>query len=226
MHTPSPDSASGASLVIGRRFLERLPLLAIMAKDDQRHMLALDQIQEFSRACTQLLLVVIGRPGPAIRGKQALQDDGINRQQNLPGLWQVHQDRLMPRCMPTGLDQPESRQQFGVSLNQPVAQGRLIPVSACGSIAYMTTARQRIVVMLDDKLRPGKDIVVSCMVHVEMGADQQIDVVRMQTKIGEMLQHIFSMLGWWRSWRWRVVRRKPAIDENVPPIACLNEIAT
>ena len=52
MHTPSPDSASGTSLVIGRRFLERLPLLAIMAEDDQRHMLALDQIQELSRACT------------------------------------------------------------------------------------------------------------------------------------------------------------------------------
>src|SRR5260370_13139431 len=117
MHTTSPDSASGASLVIGRRFLERLPLLAIMAKDDQRHMLALDQLQEFSRACTQLLLVIIGRPGPAIRGKQALQDNGINRQQNLPGLWQVHQDRLMPRGMPTGPAPPASSQQLAVALH-------------------------------------------------------------------------------------------------------------
>src|SRR5216683_2496315 len=138
----------------------------------------------------------------------------------------VGQDRLMPRCMPTGLDQPESGQQFSIPLNQPVAQGRLIPVRACGSIAYMSTARQRIVVMLDDKLRPGKDIVISRVVHVEMGADQQIDVARTQTQISEMLKHIFTILGWRHSRRWRVVRRKPAIDENVPPIACLNEIAT
>src|SRR5216683_5101737 len=32
------------SLVICWRFLERLPLLTIMTKDDQRHVLALDQI--------------------------------------------------------------------------------------------------------------------------------------------------------------------------------------
>src|SRR5260370_30682973 len=100
MHTPDADGASGGSLVIGRRFLERLPLLAIMAKDDQRHMLALDQLQEFSRAGTQLLLVIIGRPGPAIRGKQALQDDGLNRQQNLPGLWPAPPEPLLPTCQP------------------------------------------------------------------------------------------------------------------------------
>src|SRR5258708_37898745 len=97
----------GASLVIGRRFLERLPLLAIMAKDDPRHMLALDQIQELSRACRQLLLVIIGWPGPAIRGKQALQDDGINRQQNPPSLRQARRDRVRTGCRPPRPAAPE-----------------------------------------------------------------------------------------------------------------------
>src|SRR6266699_3253097 len=92
------------SLVKRRCFLERLPLLAIMSKYDQSHMLALDQIQEFSCAGTQLLLV-LKWPCLTVRCKKALQDDGINCQQNHPGLRQAHQDRLMPRCMPTRLDQ-------------------------------------------------------------------------------------------------------------------------
>jgi hypothetical protein len=58
--------------VIERCFLERLPLLTIMAKDDQCDMLTLDQIQEFSRAGAQLLFIVIRWPGPTIRGKEAL----------------------------------------------------------------------------------------------------------------------------------------------------------
>jgi hypothetical protein len=40
-----------------------------------------------------------------------------------------------------------------------------------------------------------------------------------------MVQHIFFMLGWWRSW-WRyVVCRKSTIDQNVFSIAGLDEIA-
>jgi hypothetical protein len=67
-------------------FLERLPLLTIMTKDDQCSMLALDQIQEFSCAGAQLLFIVIRWPGSTIRGKEALQDNGINRQENRAGL--------------------------------------------------------------------------------------------------------------------------------------------
>src|SRR5229473_268819 len=97
----------------------------------------------------------------------------------------------MSRGMPTGLDQRESRKQFGVSLNQPVLQGRMTPVSTGGSIAHMSAARQFIVFALDDELRLDKDIVISCMVHIEMGTDQEIDIFGAQTKVGEMLDHMF-----------------------------------
>src|SRR6185312_14783890 len=78
------------SFVPGRCFLERLPLLTIMTKDDQFHMLALDQIQEFTRAASQLLLV-LKRPGFSIRRKKALQDNRIDGQQDRSNLWQVYQ---------------------------------------------------------------------------------------------------------------------------------------
>ncbi len=69
------------SLVIVWRFLERLPLLPIMTKDDQRHLLALDQIQELACAGTQLLLVVISGPLLPIGSEQALHHDRVDRQQ-------------------------------------------------------------------------------------------------------------------------------------------------
>jgi hypothetical protein len=197
--------------VKGWRFLERLPLLTIMAKDDQLHLLTLDQIKEFSRAGAQLLLVVIQRPSPTIRGKKALLDDCIDHQQNLPGLWQAYQNRLMSRGMPTGFKQRQAGQELGVPLNQPVAQCWLIPVHVCGGKARMSAPRQFIVFALDDEFRLCKGIVISGVVHVEMGTDEEIEV-------GEMLQHIFFIFVWWRSWWWRVVRRESTIDENVLPI--------
>jgi hypothetical protein len=33
------------------------------------------------------------------------------------------------------------------------------------------------------------------MVYIEMGTDQQIDISRMQSKSGELLDHIFFVLG-------------------------------
>ncbi len=62
---------ASVSLVISWRFLERLPLLTIMAKDNQGHLFTLDQVQELARAGAQLLLIVIARPGLSIRGKVA-----------------------------------------------------------------------------------------------------------------------------------------------------------
>src|SRR5258708_7783552 len=131
----------------------------------------------------------------------------------------------MSRCMPTGLKQCQAGQQLGVAINELVAQCRKIPVSACGGKAWMPAARQFIVFALDDEFRLRKGIVIARMVHVEMGTDEEIDVVRMQTKTGEVLKHIFFILGWWRSWWWRVVRREPTIDEDVLAIAGLNKIA-
>ena len=137
----APSSLCEVSLVVVRRSPQRLPLLTIMAKDDQRHVLALDHIQQFPRAGAQLLLVVIKRPGLTIRGEKALHSDCINSQQHRAALRQAHQHRLMPRRMPTGLEQRQARQEFGISINQPVTQRRMIPVSAYGCKASMSAAR-------------------------------------------------------------------------------------
>src|SRR5258706_3077041 len=109
------------SFVPGRCFLERLPLLTIMAKDDQCHMITLDQVQEFARAGAQFLLV-LKRPGLSIRGKKALQDNSVNCQQHRTDLRQAYQHRLVSRCMPASLYPKESGQQLCISLNQSVAQ--------------------------------------------------------------------------------------------------------
>src|SRR6266516_5497452 len=77
MSAPWDLVVAGVSLVIGWCFLERLPLLTIMAKDDQCHVLTLDQVQKFARAGAQLLLV-LKRPGLSISGKKALQDNRVD----------------------------------------------------------------------------------------------------------------------------------------------------
>jgi hypothetical protein len=171
-----------------------------MAKDDQCDVLALDQTKEFSRAGAQLLLILIAWPGPTIRGKEALLDNGINRQEDRTSLRQADQNGLMSRGMPTGFQQRQAGQELSISLNQSIAQGRLIPMGACGSKAGMSTPGQFIVLALDNEFRFRKGIVISHVVHIEMGTDEQRDVVRMQTQISEMLQHIFFMLGWWHPW--------------------------
>ena len=71
------------SFVKGRCFLERLPLLSIMTEDDQCHVLALDQVQEFARAGTQLLLV-LKRPGLSFR-------ETLGKQLRTIPLWIVYQ---------------------------------------------------------------------------------------------------------------------------------------
>jgi hypothetical protein len=58
------------SVVVCWGFLERLPLLAIVIKDDQRHVFALHHIEELLRAGAQLLFVVIIRPSLTIKRKK------------------------------------------------------------------------------------------------------------------------------------------------------------
>src|SRR5260370_7699398 len=102
----------------------------------------------------------------------------------------------------------------------------MIPVSARGSIARMSAPRQFVVCTLDDEFRLVKGIVIAHMVYVKMGTDEDIDFVRTQSEIGEMLKYIFCILGFWGSRRWCLFRRKPAIDETVLPISRLHAISS
>src|SRR6266851_3562144 len=102
----------------------------------------------------------------------------------------------------------------------------MIPVSTCGGKARMSAARQCIVFALDDEFCLRKCIMISHMVYVEMGADEHIDVIRTQAKIGKMLDHIFSLLCFRRPRRQWYIRRESAINQDMLPIAGLDEIAT
>src|SRR5258708_32994520 len=102
----------------------------------------------------------------------------------------------------------------------------MIPVSACGGKTRMSVPRQRIVLALDDEFRLRKCIMISHMVYVEMGADEHIDVIRTQAKIGKMLDHIFFLLRFRRPRRRRAIPRQSAINPEMLPIAGLEEIAT
>src|SRR5262245_48439918 len=127
--------------------------------------------------------------------------------------------------MSTGLKQHQTRQQLRIAINELVVEYWMIPVSASEGIAWMSAARKFVVRALDDEFRLCKEIVIAGMIHVEMGTDEEIDVVRMQAKTGEVLEHIFFVFGWWRSWWGHVVRRKSTVDEDVFSIAGLNKIA-
>jgi len=78
----SVESTPEESFIKGWRFLERLPLQTIMAKDDQCNLLTFDQIKQLLRTGTQLLLVVINRPLLPIRSKKALEDHCIDGQEH------------------------------------------------------------------------------------------------------------------------------------------------
>src|SRR5436309_1895042 len=101
----------------------------------------------------------------------------------------------------------------------------MVPVTTSSSIARMPTPCQLIMSTLNNEFRLLKSIVITRVVYIEMRTDEHIDIVRTQAKIGQMLKHIFYILSLWRIRRWRVVRRKPAIDENILPIAHLHQIA-
>jgi len=67
----------------------------------------------------------------------------------------------------------------------------MIPVCACGSIAWMSASSQFIVFTLDNEFRLRKGIVIARVVHVEMSTYEEIDIVRIQTKNVKMLKYIF-----------------------------------
>src|SRR5450432_2236271 len=185
-------------------------------------MFALDQGQKFPCAGTQLLLVLIRRPCHTVRSENMLHHDRIDRQQHWTSLWQAYQHRLMPGCMTTGLKQGQARQQFAISIKHAITQCRMIPMSACGGETWMAATCQIIMCTLNDKFRIWKCIMISRVIYVEVGTDENIDIVGAQTKIGEMLNHVFLLPGWRRPCRYWNIRRESAINQNMSAIVRLD----
>lgn len=77
------------SLVIVGGFLEGLPLVAVVAEDDECNVLAVHQIQELLRAGAELFLIIVKRPGVTVGCEQALHDNGINGKQHWSRLRQT-----------------------------------------------------------------------------------------------------------------------------------------
>src|SRR5579884_2306312 len=131
----------------------------------------------------------------------------------------------MPGSVSAGLKQGQAGQNLGIAINQPITERGMIPVGSCCSKAWMSAACQFVVCALNDKFGFRERIVISCMVDIEMGADEQIDIVGLQTKIGEMLDHIFLVLDWRCSCWWLYIGREAAINQDMLAITGLDEIA-
>src|SRR6266567_4190907 len=116
--------------------------MPIVPEAFEYNLFALNQIQEFARAGAQLLLVLIHRPGNAIRGESELQHNRVDSQQHQAGLWQAQQHRLMPGSVAAGLKQGQAGQDLGITIEQAVMQGWMIPVSTCGGKTWMSAACQ------------------------------------------------------------------------------------
>jgi hypothetical protein len=84
----------------------------------------------------------------------------------------------------------------------------------------MTTPRQFIVFSLDDQFRPREGIMIAGMIHVEMGTNQDVNIVRAQAQIGQVLNYISRILG-----GLRVIWRQPAINQDMLVIASFDEVA-
>ena len=71
------------------------PLLAVVMEDYQFDFFLLDEVEEFFGAGAELLLVVVGGAGFAVEGESALQDGGVNGQEDGSGIGKAEEDRLM-----------------------------------------------------------------------------------------------------------------------------------
>ncbi len=92
----------------------------------------------------------------------------------------------MSRSMATGRDEREARQQFGVSVNQLVLERRMVPIVAIAHESRLTASGLLVLFALDDVLGVGKRVDVSDVVDIKVGADDDVDIIRLQAERGEL----------------------------------------
>ncbi len=84
-------------------------------------MLTLCQVEQLARAGARTLFIGIEARYWAIRGEMLLHSNRVDRQQHRTRVGEPHENRLVSRHMTTGLDQGQSRKQFGITSDLPVA---------------------------------------------------------------------------------------------------------
>lgn len=179
-----------ASVIESRGFLERLPLKAVVAEDDKRHIFLIDNLEQLPRTFVKLFFILIMRPGFAIRGEEALHHYRVDCQEYGTGNWKADQDRLVAGNVPAGFNEAETGEKFNVAIDEAVTQGWVVPVRTCARKAGMAAEREVIVRTLDDELGGVECIVEAGVVNVEVGADDGVDPRRPETKGGEMLKNV------------------------------------
>jgi hypothetical protein len=173
---PNAAAEPRRSVVAGQDSLQRLPLSAIVAKDNQPYLFPFSQGKKLARACPQLLLIVVIRPGMAILGECVRHHNRVDRQQHGAGFGQTHQHRLTARGVAAGLKQGQSRHNLGVTINQRVGQSWIVPMDAGGGKTRMPTPGQIVVRALNNELRLGNAIMIARVIDVEVGADHNLDI--------------------------------------------------
>src|SRR5258708_39181957 len=100
----------------------------------------------------------------------------------------------------------------------------MIPVRACSGKARASSSRQIVMFALHDKFRLGEGVMIARVVYIEMRTDESIDVLRFQPQRVEVLDHIYFLADS-RHCRTRRVGGHPAVDQDIPSVSGLNEIA-
>src|SRR5258708_16377471 len=100
----------------------------------------------------------------------------------------------------------------------------MIRVGGGNGIWGVSTTGQFILNAGRDEFWLRKRVVVSHMIYVEMGANEDINIVRMQTKRCKLFNYIRFVLGRGCSLQRRIVRRQSSIDQNILAVAHLHEI--
>ena len=172
-----------------------MPLQAVMAEDDERDPLALYSFKEFSGAGAELLFVLILGPCFAVEGKKALHHHCVDCQEYRPCLGQLDEHRLVPGDVPAGLDERQAGHEFGIAVDQPVAQRGMVPMRPCRRKPRMAAAGQLVMRALDNEFGIPECIVIAAVVNVEVGADEDINVRRAKAESSDLFDHIGFVLG-------------------------------
>src|SRR3954454_4006989 len=96
----------------------------------------------------------------------------------------------MTRRVAAGFDQRQPGQELGVSIDDSVAQVGVIPMPLPVLKTWVAGASQVVLLPLNDEFGARERIVETDVVDVEMGADDEIDIVRVESELRKLGDNI------------------------------------
>jgi len=101
----------------------------------------------------------------------------------------------MAGSVAAGLEQSDAGEEFGVAVDEAIAQRVVVPMRASDGEARVAVEGQGVVFALDNELGVRERVMVASVVDVEMRADENVDVPRAYIELGEMLEDVFFIGG-------------------------------